>query len=132
MEQLADWKQLEQDFEMATNEYDFINNALKTDLPRFMTLSTQFIDPLFHSFFYMQYVPNETSYGIILMLSRLNIFYLILEKMNTFAETAKYDISNVPGQQICDEYEQNRTDAWNQIEELGITKRIISVCKGIP
>ncbi|KAK0456797.1 hypothetical protein EV421DRAFT_1895995 [Armillaria borealis] len=102
--------QLEQDFELATNEYDFINNALKTDLPRFMTLSTQFIDPLFHSFFYMQ----------------LNIFYLILEKMNTFAETAKYDISNVPGQQICDEYEQNRTDAWSQIEELGITKRIIS------
>ncbi|SJL05390.1 related to RVS167-BAR adaptor protein [Armillaria ostoyae] len=105
--------QLEQDFEMATNEYDFINNALKTDLPRFMTLSTQFIDPLFHSFFYMQ----------------LNIFYLILEKMNTFAETAKYDISNVPGQQICDEYEQNRTDAWSQIEELGITTRIISVSK---
>ncbi|KAK0207971.1 hypothetical protein DFS33DRAFT_1379521 [Desarmillaria ectypa] len=105
--------QLEQDFEMATNEYDFINNALKTDLPRFMSLSTQFIDPLFHSFFYMQ----------------LNIFYLILEKMNTFAETAKYDISNVPGQQICDDYEQNRTDAWSQIEEMGITKRIISVSK---
>ncbi|KAG7450757.1 BAR-domain-containing protein [Guyanagaster necrorhizus] len=104
---------LEQDFEMATNEYEFINNALKTDLPRFMALSTQFIDPLFHSFFYMQ----------------LNIFYLILEKMNTFAETAKYDISNVPGQQISDEYEQNRTDAWSQIEELGITKRIISVSK---
>jgi amphiphysin len=48
--------QLEQDFEIATNEYDYINNALKTDLPRFMQLATNFIDPLFHSFYYMQYV----------------------------------------------------------------------------
>jgi hypothetical protein len=50
--------QLEQDFEMATNEYDYINNALKQDLPRFMQLSSHFIDPLFNSFFYMQYVVN--------------------------------------------------------------------------
>jgi len=49
----APW-QLEQDFEIATNEYDYINNALKQDMPRFMMLSTQFIDPLFDSFFYMQ------------------------------------------------------------------------------
>jgi len=49
----ASW-QLEQDFEIATNEYDYINNALKQDMPRFMMLSTQFIDPLFDSFFYMQ------------------------------------------------------------------------------
>lgn len=47
--------QLEQDFEQATQEYEYINNALKVDLPRFMQLSTQFIDPLFNSFFYMTY-----------------------------------------------------------------------------
>ncbi|KAF8917540.1 hypothetical protein CPB85DRAFT_1284508 [Mucidula mucida] len=104
---------LEQDFELATNEYDYINTALKNDLPRFMTLSTQFIDPLFHSFFYMQ----------------LNIFYIILEKMNGFAEEAKYDISSIPGSQIGEEYENARTDAWSRIEELNITKRIISVSK---
>ncbi|KAJ7171814.1 hypothetical protein C8R43DRAFT_979525 [Mycena crocata] len=104
---------LEQDFELATNEYDFLNNALKTDLPRFMTLSTQFIDPLFSSFFYMQ----------------LNIFYLILEKMNGFADDAKYDISNVPGSHIASDYESKRTDAWSTIEELNITKRIISVSR---
>ncbi|KAJ7767514.1 hypothetical protein DFH07DRAFT_955043 [Mycena maculata] len=104
---------LEQDFELATNEYDFLNNALKSDLPRFMTLATQFIDPLFSSFFYMQ----------------LNIFYLILEKMNGFAEEAKYDISNVPGSEIAQDYENKRTDAWSNIEELNITKRIISVSK---
>ncbi|KAJ7151590.1 hypothetical protein C8R46DRAFT_1122514 [Mycena filopes] len=104
---------LEQDFELATNEYDFLNNALKTDLPRFMQLSTQFIDPLFSSFFYMQ----------------LNIFYLILEKMNGFAEEAKYDISNTPGSRIASDYEDKRSDAWSQIEELNIIKRIISVSK---
>ncbi|KAJ7629350.1 BAR-domain-containing protein [Mycena rosella] len=104
---------LEQDFELATNEYDFLNNALKTDLPRFMMLSTQFIDPLFSSFFYMQ----------------LNIFYLLLEKMNGFAEETKWDVSNTPGSQIASDYENKRSDAWSAIEELNITQRIISVSK---
>jgi len=50
------WLQLEQDFEIATNEYENINATIKQDLPRFMMLLTRFIDPLFHSFYYMQYV----------------------------------------------------------------------------
>jgi amphiphysin len=104
---------LEQDFEIATNEYEYINNALKQDFPRFMMLATQFIDPLFNSFFYMQ----------------LNIYYLLLEKMNSFADESKYDISNVPGAQITQEYESKRTDAWSVIENLGIIKRIISVSR---
>ena len=61
--------------------------------------------------------------------SRLNIFYLILEKMNSFADEAKYDISNVPAAQIAQEYEEKRTDAWSTIEGLSIAKRIVSVCK---
>ena len=104
---------LEQDFELATNEYEYINNALKVDLPRFMQLAAQFIDPLFNSFFYMQ----------------LNIYYLILEKMNSFAEEAKYDVTNVPGNQIQADYEGKRTDAWERIENLSIIKRIVSVSK---
>ncbi|KAF9478700.1 BAR-domain-containing protein [Pholiota conissans] len=104
---------LEQDFEIATNEYEYINNALKQDFPRFMMLVTQFIDPLFDSFFYMQ----------------LNIYYLLLEKMNSFADECKYDISNTPGAQIVQDYESKRTDAWSLIENLGIVKRIISVSR---
>ncbi|KAF9569792.1 BAR-domain-containing protein [Agrocybe pediades] len=104
---------LEQDFEIATNEYEYINNALKQDLPRFMMLTTQFIDPLFNSYFYMQ----------------LNIYYLLLEKMNSFADDAKYDIANVPGAQISQDYEAKRTDAWSLIENLGIVKRIVSVSR---
>ncbi|KAI6133390.1 hypothetical protein EDD16DRAFT_1735554 [Pisolithus croceorrhizus] len=105
---------LEQDFEVATNEYDYVNNTLKEELPRFMQLATHFIDPLFHSFYYMQ----------------LNIYYLFLEKLNTFAE-GRYDVSNVPGSQIQSEYEGKRTDAWSQIEDLNITKRIISTCMSV-
>jgi len=103
---------LEQDFEVASSEYDYINNALKNDLPRFMALATKFIDPLFHSFFYMQ----------------LNIFYIFLEHITTFAE-GKYDVTNISGSQIVADYEEKRTDAWNTIEGLMITKRIISTSK---
>jgi hypothetical protein len=49
--------------------------------------------------------------------------------MNSFADEAKYDISNVPAAQIAQEYEEKRTDAWSVIESLSIVKRIISVCK---
>ncbi|KAL4069323.1 hypothetical protein J3A83DRAFT_4250523 [Scleroderma citrinum] len=103
---------LEQDFEIASNEYDYINNALKQDLPRFMQLATHFIDPLFHSFYYMQ----------------LNIYYLFLEKINSFAEN-RYDVTNVPGSQIQSDYENKRTDASREVEDLNITKRIISTSK---
>jgi amphiphysin len=49
--------------------------------------------------------------------------------MNSFADEAKYDISNVPATQIVQEYEEKRTDAWSVIENLSIVKRIVSVCK---
>ncbi|KAF6766426.1 hypothetical protein DFP72DRAFT_866466 [Ephemerocybe angulata] len=104
---------LEQDFEIATNEYEYINTALKQDLPRFLILATNFIDPLFNSFYYMQ----------------LNIYYLILEKMQSFADESKYDITNVPGSTIQADYEAKRTDAWEHIENLNIVKRIISVSR---
>lgn len=59
---------------------------------------------------------------------RLNIFYLLLEKLNSFAENAKYDVS-VTHAQIVPDYEEKRTDAFSRIEELNITKRMISTCK---
>ena len=73
--------------------------------------------------------PTTKILSIYFFVSRLNIFYLILEKMNSFADEAKYDISNVPAAQIAQEYEEKRTDAWSVIENLSITKRIVSVCK---
>ncbi|KAI0932845.1 hypothetical protein AcW1_000150 [Taiwanofungus camphoratus] len=103
---------LEQDFDVASNEYDQINSTMKTELPRFLVQATQFLDPLFHSFFYMQ----------------LNVFYLLLEKLNGFAESGKYDVS-VTGNQIAKEYEEKRSDAWQRLESLNVTQRILSTCR---
>lgn len=104
---------LEQDFEFATNEYDYLNTAMKQEMPRFMVLATKFIDPLFHSFYYMQ----------------LNVYYVLLEKLTAFAE-GKYDVS-LPGNEIAADYESKRTDAFAKIEDLNITSRIVSTSKMI-
>jgi amphiphysin len=62
---LSDEKNLfkvEQDFELSSGEYEHYNNLLKTELPQFIQMATRFIDPLFHSFYYMQYVlPSPYS-----------------------------------------------------------------------
>lgn len=50
---------------------------------------------------------------------------MLLEKTQGFAE-AKYDVSNVPGAHIQADYENKRTDAWEHVEALNITKRILS------
>lgn len=102
---------LEQDFEIASNEYENVNAAMKQDLPRFMTLATRFIDPLFHSFYYMQ----------------LNIFYMILEKISQFSE-GKYTV-DMPAAQIATDYEEKRGDAAALVEALSITQRFISTSK---
>ena len=45
---------IEQDFEIASADYEQHNTALKTELPQFFALATAFITPLFESFYYMQ------------------------------------------------------------------------------
>ena len=57
---------------------------------------------------------------------RLNILYLLLEKMNGFAE-GKFDVS-VPPAQIASDFEARRGDAMERVEALNITKRLISTC----
>lgn len=52
---------------------------------------------------------------------------MLLEKMQAFAEN-RYDITNVPGAQIAADYEAKRSDAWETIESMGITSRLISTC----
>jgi len=99
---------VEQDYEQASSEYETYNTALKSDMPTFMQLATQFIDPLFHSFYYMQ----------------LNIFYLMLEKLQSFCEK-KYDTTGT-NQDTLNIYEEKRGDARERIEALGITKKFIT------
>ncbi|KAF8588489.1 BAR-domain-containing protein [Ramaria rubella] len=102
---------LEQDFETASNEYEHYNNMMKTELPQFMALATRFIDPLFHSYYYMQ----------------LNIFYIMVEKLQGFAE-GKYEIPT-EASEIATQFMARRTDVVERIEALTVTKRITSTAK---
>lgn len=52
---------------------------------------------------------------------------MLMEKLHGFAE-GKYDVS-IPVAQITDDYENRRTDAWERIENMGVTKRIVSTAK---
>lgn len=51
-----DSTQVEQDFEIASNEYEHWNSIVKQELPHFFQLAISFIEPIFHSFYYMQFV----------------------------------------------------------------------------
>lgn len=57
------------------------------------------------------------------------MFYMILEKVQGFAQ-GKYDV-NVTTAQIGQEYEEKRSDAWERIESMSITKRIVSTCASV-
>ncbi|RXK37065.1 hypothetical protein M231_05653 [Tremella mesenterica] len=109
---LSDEKNLfkvEQDFELASGEYEHYNNLLKTELPQFLVLATRFIDPLFHSFYYMQ----------------LNVYYIMMDRLQSFAD-GKYDLSRKDIETI---YLEQRGDAAEQIEEMNITKRVQSTAR---
>ncbi|TXT09003.1 hypothetical protein VHUM_02477 [Vanrija humicola] len=100
---------VEQDFELAAGEYEHYNNLLKTELPEFLRMATQFVDPLFHSFYYMQ----------------LNVYYIMLEKLQSFTD-GKYDLER---RDIENVYFEQRGDAGEQLDELGITKRLVTTAK---
>jgi amphiphysin len=57
---------------------------------------------------------------------RLNIFYMILEKISQFSE-GKYTV-DMPAAQIATDYEEKRGDAAALVEALSITQRFISTC----
>ena len=58
---------------------------------------------------------------------RLNIFYMLLEKLNSFVD-GKYDVTVSPAE-IVEQYEAKRGDSAQQIEALAITQKFISTCK---
>lgn len=55
---------------------------------------------------------------------------MVLEKLSSFSE-GKYDVS-LPFHDIAADYEAKRPDAAQQIEDMAITKRIISTCRDSP
>lgn len=101
----------EQDYEAASSEYEHYNSLLQQELPIFFQHATAFITPLFHSFYYMQ----------------LNIFYMMLEKLNAYTQAVNMDTKNAGDVESI--YQQKQGDAGAQLNELSITKRGMSTAQ---
>ncbi|KAK4950545.1 hypothetical protein LTR28_007032 [Elasticomyces elasticus] len=102
--QLKDEKALykaEADVEQATQEYNYFNDVLKTELPQLFKLEREFIVPLFQSFYYMQ----------------LNVFYTLHERMQSI-DIGYFNLTLG----IEDAFEAKRGDIQAQTEALAITK----------
>lgn len=96
----AMWK-AENDVEAATQDYNYFNDLLKDELPKLFMLESQFIQPLFQSFYYMQ----------------LNIFYTLHERMQR-CDIGYFDLTL----DIEEAFHQKRGDIQEQAEKLSIVK----------
>lgn len=91
----------ETDVEASTQEYEYYNELLKNDLPKFFALEAELIKPLFQSFYYMQ----------------LNIFYTLNERM------AQCDIPYFKlDSDIVEAYNEKKGDTKERAEAIGICK----------
>ncbi|OLL22276.1 Regulator of cytoskeleton and endocytosis RVS167 [Neolecta irregularis DAH-3] len=91
----------ENNLSMATQEFEYYNEALKNELPLLFKLESEFIKPLFRSFYFMQ----------------LNIFYTLYEKMKN-CDIGYFDLSA----DIEKAFEGKRGDVQERAEALAITK----------
>ncbi|KAI9848651.1 MAG: hypothetical protein M1838_000454 [Thelocarpon superellum] len=91
----------EADVEAATQEFEYFNDLLKTELPKLFQLEREFIRPLFQSFYYMQ----------------LNVFYTLHEKMQSI-NIGYFDLTLG----IEEAFEQKRGLIKDQAEALSITR----------
>lgn len=89
----------ESEVEQATQDYEYFNNLLKDELPKLFALESQFIGPLFQSFYYMQ----------------LNVFYTLHEKMQAI-NIGYFNLAL----DIEEAFEAKRGDIKEQAEALGI------------
>lgn len=94
------WK-AETDMEQTTQEFEYFNDLLKEELPRLFTLESQFIQPLFQSFYYMQ----------------LNIFYTLHERMQR-CDIGYFDLTR----EIEEAYHDKRGDIQDRAEALAICR----------
>lgn len=53
---------LESEFETASADYEYHNNLLKEELPKFLEYAERMISPLFYSLYYMQYVERARTH----------------------------------------------------------------------
>jgi len=91
----------ENDVEVATQDFNYFNELLKSELPQLFQMEREFIKPLFQSFYYMQ----------------LNVFYTLHERMQNI-DIGYFDLTL----EIEAAFEKKRGDIQAQAEQLSITK----------
>lgn len=91
----------ENDVEAATQDFNYFNELLKTELPQLFQLEREFIKPLFQSFYYMQ----------------LNVFYTLHERMQNI-DIGYFDLTK----DIEEGYEASRGEIKDDVEKLSIVK----------
>ena len=91
----------EADVEASTQEFEYYNDLLKTELPKLFSLEREFIRPLFQSFYYMQ----------------LNVFYTLHEKMQSI-NIGYFDLTLG----IEEAFEAKRDGVKDQADALAITR----------
>lgn len=94
------WK-AENDCEASTHDFNYFNDLLKDELSKLFVLESEFIKPLFQSFYYMQ----------------LNIFYTLHEKMQ-HCDIGYFDLTR----DIEEAFHAKRGDIQEQAEKLSIVK----------
>lgn len=90
----------EVDVQMAQQEYDYFNEMLKNELPILFQMQSDFIRPLFVSFYYMQ----------------LNIFYTLYNRMEQM-KIPYFDMST----DIIEAYHYKKGNIEEQTDAIGIT-----------
>lgn len=100
---LSDEKQifkLESQLEVATADYEGLNNALKEELPGYFWLRTQLMEPISHTFYFLQ----------------LRIFGILLDRIDPLARSGYYDLT----MDIVRGYEARKGDIAPTIESIEV------------
>ncbi|CAO3565598.1 unnamed protein product [Mortierella alpina] len=107
---LSDEKQifkLESQLEVATADYEGLNNLLKEELPGYFWLRTQLMEPIFHTLFFLQ----------------LRIYNILLDRIDPLSRSGYYDLT----MDVIQGYEARKGDITPTLESVEIiTKRAIT------
>ncbi|KAG0046034.1 hypothetical protein BGZ83_008761 [Gryganskiella cystojenkinii] len=104
---LSDEKQMfkiESQLEVATGDYEGLNNLLKEELPGYFWLRTQLMEPIFHSLYFLQ----------------LRIYSILLDRIDPLSRSGYYDLTI----DVLGGYEARKDDITPTLESVEIiTKR---------
>ncbi|KAF9216655.1 hypothetical protein CPC16_006431 [Podila verticillata] len=98
---------LESQLEVATADYEGLNGLLREELPGFFYYRTKLMEPIFHSFYFLQ----------------LRIYNILLDRMEPLSRSGYYDLT----MDVLRGYEARKQDIAPTVEAVElITKRSVT------